>query len=705
MTRCDADDSRGEGVDDEVIGSKGIGGGRSVLVGGKGSISRPTVTPASRAPTPAGFTTTPSPNGAELATRLIKEALNRSYAPCDDFYSFVCSTFSGGQDVLTKMGTRIKEAITHMLATMHIPPRFQGATEKAAGLYRACVDLTSDIRRSEVAAVKAFLSKLRLDISNIDHDPNFNILHRLVYLSFVYGFPAFVRFSATLGLSPDQIIDMAVNKEDENWMKTYHKENSGWNLNFITYTNYLATYDRNLDAAPIVKRIIRAELVVMEFFRTLGKRAFLFVYASVGTLGSFTKGYASNDDWVRLIEQATSNKFKAKNIILLRDNVTALVVLLLDRKQMSRDDSRLLISWSLVRQLLPLADSQMMKSESLKRFPNQRDRIKRLCYENVVGVMPLAVSRRYFSSYLPPSALASVSRVVADVKQALMEKLNKTEWIQGPMWCMMYEKAQQTRVTVAYPEAVSTESLIEDFYLDVPDIGGNFTAPYLTARRVSTLDAFRRDFNVSFDTANVNAYYSPRGKRVRIMGGLLQPPVFILGAPAAFNYGSIGQIGGHELMHAFDVGGMTLNAWIRLVNLENTTAKQLYTSKVLCLRASYNQAESESRDRTLDSRTDSEGFVDFVGIQIAYAAYRSLPVAERRETLPGVDLTAEQIFFVSHCLKWCSSVPGTKRAPGGLYWHSRSRCIVPLRNMAQFAEAFSCKRGDPMNPVKKCSFF
>ncbi|KAK8767579.1 hypothetical protein V5799_005643 [Amblyomma americanum] len=268
-----------------------------------------------------------------------------------------------------------------------------------------------------------------------------------------------------------------------------------------------------------------------------------------------------------------------------------------------------------------------------------------------------------------------------------------------------YRDRQKTFILKIISHVMNGTFLVDAYAVDVPDIGGNFTAPYLTARRISTLDAFRRDFNVSFDTANVNAFYSPRGKSVRIMGGLLQPPVFILGAPAAFNYGSIGQIAGHELMHAFDVGGITLNAWITLVNLENTTAKQLYTSKVLCLRSSYNQAESESRDRTLDSRTDSEGFVDFVGIQIAYAAYRSLPDAERRETLPGVDLTAEQIFFVSHCLKWCSSVPGTKRAPGGLYWHSRSRCIVPLRNMAQFAEAFSCKRGDPMSPVKKCSFF
>ncbi|XP_077524161.1 membrane metallo-endopeptidase-like 1 [Amblyomma americanum] len=286
-----------------------------------------------------------------------------------------------------------------------------------------------------------------------------------------------------------------------------------------------------------------------------------------------------------------------------------------------------------------------------------------------------------------------------------MKKINDTEWIQGPIWCLMFEKAQRLKFMLGIPEAISTESLVEGFSQEVPDVGGNFTAPYLAARRVTTMNAYWWDYSLGFNPILANAYYDRRRRSVRVMGAMLQPPVFIPGAPAAFNYGGIGQIAAHELTHAFDVSNVEVSTWLEWFKLQNTTTHQLYASKVLCLRSSYIQAESETRDRTLDTRTDKEGLVDCMGVQLAYAAYRSLPDAERRETLPGVDLTAEQIFFVSHCLKWCSSVPGTRRAPGGLYWHSRSRCIVPLRNMAQFSEAFSCKRGDPMNPVKKCSFW
>ncbi|KAK8765488.1 hypothetical protein V5799_031904 [Amblyomma americanum] len=65
---------------------------------------------------------------------------------------------------------------------------------------------------------------------------------------------------------------------------------------------------------------------------------------------------------------------------------------------------------------------------------------------------------------LPPSALASAARLTENVVQTLMKKLNDTEWIQGSLWCMMHEKAQQLRVMLAYPEAVGTESLIDDFF-------------------------------------------------------------------------------------------------------------------------------------------------------------------------------------------------------------------------------------------------
>ncbi|KAH7972779.1 neprilysin-21 [Rhipicephalus sanguineus] len=154
-------------------------------------------------------------------------------------------------------------------------------------------------------------------------------------------------------------------------------------------------------------------------------------------------------------------------------------------------------------------------------------------------------------------------------------------------------------------------------------------------------------------------------------------------------------------MHAYDVDGMMVDDLAKRVEFGNASTMVEYERKVLCLRKSYETAGENARQ--LDDITDSEGFADFSGLQLAYAAYRTLPAAERDATVPDVGLSAEKTFFVAHCLKWCDLVK--QRKPGGRYWPGRSRCIVPLQNMPEFATAFGCKTGDLMNPSERCAFW
>ncbi|XP_077524264.1 neprilysin-3-like [Amblyomma americanum] len=186
---------------------------------------------------------------------------------------------------------------------------------------------------------------------------------------------------------------------------------------------------------------------------------------------------------------------------------------------------------------------------------------------------------------------------------------------------------------------------------------------------------------------------------------MMLPPIFILDAAAAMNYGGFGQIVGHEMMHAYDVRGIKLTHEGRSAKYNATDTLQEYERKVLCLRASYQKAE-DSRARTLDQTIDAEGFADYTGILLAHEAFRRLADDQRTRTVPDVGLTADQAFFVAHCIKWCNADKVNKTRPfRGAYWHSRSRCIVPLQNMPEFAQAFSCRHGDYMNPDNRCDFW
>ncbi|KAL1468171.1 hypothetical protein MTO96_041657, partial [Rhipicephalus appendiculatus] len=153
---------------------------------------------------------------------------------------------------------------------------------------------------------------------------------------------------------------------------------------------------------------------------------------------------------------------------------------------------------------------------------------------------------------------------------------------------------------------------------------------------------------------------------------------------------------GHEFMHAFDVFNVDYEFW------EAEEVRKEYTKRALCLRRSHRSVLSLSgQDEALDDTIDSENLGDLVGTMIAYAAFAALPEKIRIVRLSGLNMSSEQLFFINHCIKWCSENSGlTER-----YAPFRSRCIVPLMNMPEFSRAFGCAPGTLMNPQNKCAFW
>ncbi|KAH7955871.1 hypothetical protein HPB52_004679 [Rhipicephalus sanguineus] len=183
---------------------------------------------------------------------------------------------------------------------------------------------------------------------------------------------------------------------------------------------------------------------------------------------------------------------------------------------------------------------------------------------------------------------------------------------------------------------------------------------------------------------------------------MLQAPFFFFDSPPALNYGGIGTIMGHEIMHGYDVQGSNYDERSHFDPWRTEQIGQEYANRTFCIRRSHRAAlKMRSQEEMVNDTRDSENLADFVGTLTAYAAFASLPPPERDIELSGLNMTAEQIFFISRCVQWCEEEPliGDRYAP------SRSRCLVPLMNMPQFSAAFACPAGTPMNPRKKCTFW
>ncbi|KAL3184317.1 hypothetical protein MRX96_032118 [Rhipicephalus microplus] len=203
-----------------------------------------------------------------------------------------------------------------------------------------------------------------------------------------------------------------------------------------------------------------------------------------------------------------------------------------------------------------------------------------------------------------------------------------------------------------------------------------------------------------YDEAYRNSYFSYIHNNFEIPTVDLLPPLVYEFAPAALNYGGIGTVIAHEFMHAFDA--QSVQSFKDSLPQDMDAFLKEYTKRALCLRKSHRSVLSlTGEEEKLNNELDNENLADLAGTKIAYQAFASLVSAEKTRTLAGLNMSAEQLFFVNHCVKWCaqSSRLAARYAP------FRSRCIVPLMNMPEFSSAFGCAVETPMNPPKKCELW
>lgn len=71
-----------------------------------------------------------------------------------------------------------------------------------------------------------------------------------------------------------------------------------------------------------------------------------------------------------------------------------------------------------------------------------------------------------------------------------------------------------------------------------------------------------------------------------------------------------------------------------------------------------------------------------------------------------MNLNHDQLFFLNYAQIWCGTMrPEDARTKVRSSVHSpgRARVLGPLSNSEDFAKAYNCPSGSPMNPTHKCS--
>ncbi|KAK3840046.1 MAG: hypothetical protein JOS17DRAFT_725821 [Linnemannia elongata] len=271
------------------------------------------------------------------------------------------------------------------------------------------------------------------------------------------------------------------------------------------------------------------------------------------------------------------------------------------------------------------------------------------------------------------------------------------------------------------PDVASSKAL-DEYYKDYTVAVNDYFGNQLSYSVWKTMNTFRGlSLPVNKNTmlmvpATVNAYYDPFSNSINFPAGILQMPFFNVENPEYINYGSMGVVGGHEIGHAFDSMGRHYDDIGRVANWWTNATSKAFDEKAQCYVNQYGNFTikgPDGKDHNLNGQlTLPENLADNGGIKMAFRAWQSRAASDpngkmiKNFKLPGLDAyTPEQLFFIAYGRQWCG-----KMRPAALLNQIRTNSHSPdkwringvAQNSPDFAKAFKCKAGAPMNPVNKC---
>ncbi|XP_075560604.1 neprilysin-3-like isoform X2 [Dermacentor variabilis] len=502
-------------------------------------------------------------------------------------------------------------------------------------------------------------------------------------------------FKACVALASSHRSEFTLSHAEELWHQYRHSlltKSTQHGVDF--YADTLAPYGVSAENATMVYKIMDLEnelIISLNKHMSVGS---LFVIGTIEDMGLTTTPLVTSAQWEEMFSKYTNGIYGGRDKIAYQRELLSVLAELLGLPATGPAGLRCLVAWSLFRQLL-----------SYSQLPQDADDKETLyvCYQRVSDVMDLALNSHYLQSVVNYHAVYRALDMFARIREAFGAAIRNSSWLVGHERHVALRKLANMKALVGGPEHRWDEHYVEEYYEGLPDSPSDrFFEAWLKARSLCAHRRWSDQTKLVFDVATVNAYYERETNVVIVPAALLQPIFFFPDGNEAYNYGNLGDIMGHEIMHGYDILGVQYDDNNQFKPWDTPLSRERFVQNVMCLRGSHAQALRRKRHLALNDTVDSENLADFVGAATAYAAFRSLPSYQRHWTLYGLHLTADQLFFVGRCTKACRLAEATATTR---YATASSRCNVPLMHMEAFARAFHCEVGTRMNPAHKCSFW
>jgi putative endopeptidase len=317
-----------------------------------------------------------------------------------------------------------------------------------------------------------------------------------------------------------------------------------------------------------------------------------------------------------------------------------------------------------------------------------------------------ALGQVYVEKYFPPEAKAHALEMVHNLIAALRDDLKTLPWMGPETRSQATAKLDAFAVKIGYPDKWRDYSALKvdrSSYLQNLQRGAEFEFQRRLNKIGKPVD--RTEWGMTPPT--VNAYNNSSMNEIVFPAGIMQPPFYDPKADDAVNYGGMGAVIGHEITHGFDDHGSQFDARGNLKNWWSPEDLKNFKERAQCVSDQFDAYVVDGDLHENGKLVLGESIADLGGLTISYAAYEKSLQGKRRP-VDKDGFTPEQRFFLGWAQVWGANerleyarlMANTNSHP-----LPRFRGNGPLSNMAEFAQAFGCKKGDAMVRGQACKIW
>ncbi len=297
-----------------------------------------------------------------------------------------------------------------------------------------------------------------------------------------------------------------------------------------------------------------------------------------------------------------------------------------------------------------------------------------------------SLSYAFVEKFVSPDIKQRASAIAHEIRAVAAERAGATEWLDPATRKIAEKKVKNIHLGIAYPSVIDKdkhttlhpENLVQNVLqlaeLDFKD-------------ELEKVDTRLNPEKWEDAVFAVNAYYYSGGNRLILPAGILRWPFFHTAASDGWNFGGIGSVIGHEIMHAFDNDGKDFDEQGNMNPWWSRAESARYHKKAQALIELYNNTTYFGQHLN-GVLTLSENIADLGGVAIALAALKKRLAAKK---VAAAEYKKEICnFFTSFAISWRTKEKKEK-ALQALFMDPHSPPSARVNNIvSQFDDWYEC---------------